>query len=139
MTNLGMAPPLPTDATIQTDQLQDGKAGAVWPREWWSSKRKNEVAMDIRSLQKPLKEQYRNDPNTSKITIRAKGEQTDVPIACSIDIGRAIYKAEAHGELEAPVPAPVPVTFCFGLWQLARRSPVRWWLRQWAYRPNALR
>ena len=52
--------------------------------------------MDIRSLQKPLKDQYRNDPNSSKITIRAKGGQTDVPVACSIDIGRAIYKAEAH-------------------------------------------
>jgi uncharacterized OsmC-like protein len=53
-------------------------------------------AMDIRSLQKLLKEQYRNDPTTSKITIRAKGGQTDVPIACSVDIGRAIYQAEAH-------------------------------------------
>jgi uncharacterized OsmC-like protein len=52
--------------------------------------------MDIRSLQKPLKEQYRNDPNASKITIRAQGGQTDVPIACSVDIGRAIYQAEAH-------------------------------------------
>ena len=28
--------------------------------------------MDIRSLQKPLKDQYRNDPNSSIITIRAK-------------------------------------------------------------------
>src|ERR1022692_4819121 len=52
--------------------------------------------MDIRSLQKPLKEQYRNDPNASQITIRAKGGQTDVPVACSVDIGRAIYQAEAH-------------------------------------------
>ena len=52
--------------------------------------------MDIRSLQKPLKEQYRNDPNASKITIRAKGGQTDAPVACSVDIGRAIYQAEAH-------------------------------------------
>ena len=52
--------------------------------------------MDIRSIQKPLKEQYRNDPNASLITIRAKGGQTDVPMACSIDIGRAIYQAEAH-------------------------------------------
>jgi uncharacterized OsmC-like protein len=59
-------------------------------------KQRIEVAVDIRSLQKPLKEQYRNDPNTSKITIRAKGGQTDVPIACSVDIGRAIYHAEAH-------------------------------------------
>jgi uncharacterized OsmC-like protein len=52
--------------------------------------------MDIRSLQKPLKEQYRSDPNASKITIRAKGGQSDAPIACSVDIGRAIYQAEAH-------------------------------------------
>ena len=52
--------------------------------------------MDIRSLQKPLKDQYRNDPDTSRITIRAKGGQTDVPVACSVDIGRAIYQAEAH-------------------------------------------
>src|SRR6202023_1272698 len=52
--------------------------------------------MDIRSLQKPLKEQYRSDPDASHITLRAKGGQTDVPVACSVDIGRAIYKAEAH-------------------------------------------
>ncbi|MGB8459947.1 MAG: OsmC family protein [Candidatus Acidiferrum sp.] len=52
--------------------------------------------MDLRSLQKPLKEQYRNDPNASRITLRAKGGQTDVPVACSVDLGRAIYAAEAH-------------------------------------------
>jgi uncharacterized OsmC-like protein len=52
--------------------------------------------VDLKSLQKPLKEQYRNDPNASKITLRAKGAQTDAPISCSVDIGRAIYQAEAH-------------------------------------------
>ena len=52
--------------------------------------------MDLRSLQKPLKDRYRTDPNASQITIRAKGGQTGVPIACSVDIGRAIYQAEAH-------------------------------------------
>jgi hypothetical protein len=52
--------------------------------------------MDLRSLQKPLKEQYRADPATSKITLRAKGAQTDAPVSCSVDLGRAIYKAEAH-------------------------------------------
>lgn len=52
--------------------------------------------MDLRSIQKPLKEHYRSDPNASQITIRATGGQTDVPIACSVDIGRAIYQAEAH-------------------------------------------
>jgi uncharacterized OsmC-like protein len=52
--------------------------------------------MDLRSLQKPLKEQYRSDPSASRIRIRAKGGQTDAPIACSVDIGRAVYQAEAH-------------------------------------------
>ncbi len=52
--------------------------------------------MDLRSLQKPLKDQYRSDPKASHITLRAKGGQTDAPIACSVDLGRAIYQAEAH-------------------------------------------
>lgn len=54
------------------------------------------MTMDIRSLQKPFKDQYRSQPDSSRITIRAKGGQTDAPIACSVDIGRAIYQAEAH-------------------------------------------
>jgi uncharacterized OsmC-like protein len=82
-----------TDATIQVQRLQGGIARS---RLGQLARRKDEVAMDIRSLQKPLKEQYRNDPKASKITIRAKGGQTDVPVACSVDIGRAIYQAEAH-------------------------------------------
>jgi uncharacterized OsmC-like protein len=60
------------------------------------SRQKHEVAMDIRSLQKPLKEQYRIDPSASRITMRAKGLQADAPVACSVDIGRAVYQAEAH-------------------------------------------
>ena len=52
--------------------------------------------MDLRTLQKPLKEQYRKAPDTSQITLRAKGSQTDVPVTCSVDLGRAVYQAEAH-------------------------------------------
>jgi uncharacterized OsmC-like protein len=52
--------------------------------------------MDIRSIQKPLKEQYRRDPASSRITLTAKGGQTDTALSCSVDIGRAIYQAEAH-------------------------------------------
>ena len=75
-------------------RLQGGLAGrGVRPVK---NAQNNEVAMDLRSLQKPLKEQYRNDPNASLVTLRAKGGQTDAPIACSVDIGRAIYNAEAH-------------------------------------------
>jgi len=52
--------------------------------------------MDIRTLQKPLKEQYRNDPKSSRITLTAKGSETATPLGCSVDIGRAVYRAEAH-------------------------------------------
>ena len=52
--------------------------------------------MDLKSVQKPLKEQYRNDPNSSRITLKARGGQTETPIACSVAIGRAMYQAQAH-------------------------------------------
>ena len=54
--------------------------------------------MDLRSLQKPLKETYRSDPQAARITLKAQGSQTDspIPMSCSVDIGRAIYQAEAH-------------------------------------------
>jgi uncharacterized OsmC-like protein len=52
--------------------------------------------MDVRSMQKPLKEQYRREPASSRITLKAHGRQADAPIACSVDLGRAIYDAQAH-------------------------------------------
>lgn len=52
--------------------------------------------MDIRSLQRPLKERYRSQPGASRVTLRATGGQTGAPVACSVDIGRALYQAEAH-------------------------------------------
>ena len=52
--------------------------------------------MDVKSVQKPLKEQYRNDPSASRITLKAKGGQTETPIACSVAVGRTIYQAQAH-------------------------------------------
>lgn len=52
--------------------------------------------MDVRALQKPLKERYRREPSSSRITLTAKGSETGTPLGCSVDIGRAIYQAEAH-------------------------------------------
>ena len=52
--------------------------------------------MDLRSVQKPLKDKYRSEPESSKITMSAKSSQTDTPVSCSVDIGRAVYAAEAH-------------------------------------------
>jgi uncharacterized OsmC-like protein len=54
------------------------------------------MTMDLRTLQRPLKDRYRQDPTTAQITLRADGGQTDTPLSCSVDLGRAIYQAEAH-------------------------------------------
>src|SRR5205823_7207305 len=52
--------------------------------------------MDLRAAQKPLKERYREDPTASRITLVARGSQAETPIACSVDLGRTIYEAQAH-------------------------------------------
>ena len=52
--------------------------------------------MDVRELQRPLKQRYRADPSTAMITLRASGSQGEAPVACSIEVGRAIHEAQAH-------------------------------------------
>lgn len=58
--------------------------------------------MELRELQRPLKERYREDPSASRITLRASGARTDVPVSCSVDIGRAVYEAQAHPGVGGP-------------------------------------
>jgi uncharacterized OsmC-like protein len=55
-----------------------------------------EFEMDLKTRQKSLKEQYRSDPSSSRVTVTARSDQAESPVACSIDIGRAIIRAEAH-------------------------------------------
>jgi uncharacterized OsmC-like protein len=53
--------------------------------------------MDLRAVQAPLKARYREDKSASKITLSARGSETaEGPISCSVDIGRALYEAQAH-------------------------------------------
>ena len=58
--------------------------------------------MDIRTLQAPLKEGYRADPDSSCITLRAEAEAGSTPVSCSIEVGRAIHAAEAHPGVGGP-------------------------------------
>ncbi len=58
--------------------------------------------MDVRALQKPLKDAYRADPTSSHITLRARSGEADSPLACSVDIGRAVYAAQAHSGVGGP-------------------------------------
>jgi uncharacterized OsmC-like protein len=58
--------------------------------------------MDLRAIQKPLKEKYRGDPRSSHITLRAHSDQADAPIACSVEVGRKIFEAQAHSGVGGP-------------------------------------
>jgi uncharacterized OsmC-like protein len=58
--------------------------------------------VDLRATQQPLKERYREDPSASRITLHAGGAQTGAPITCSVDIGRALYEAQAHPGVGGP-------------------------------------
>ena len=51
--------------------------------------------MDLSALQAPLKQQYREDSASALIKLSARATSDD-PISCSVDIGRAVYEAQAH-------------------------------------------
>lgn len=52
---------------------------------------------ELKDLQRPLKAGYREEPESARITLTAKGVEGDTGVAsCSVDLGRAIYAAEAH-------------------------------------------
>jgi len=52
-------------------------------------------AEDLRALQAPLKEKYRNDPATAVITLRAEGKLGD-GITCRVDTARNLVEAGLH-------------------------------------------
>src|SRR5439155_24435608 len=52
--------------------------------------------MDLRAVQQPIKDAYRADPDQARITLTARGSAADAPVSCSVDLGRAIYEAQAH-------------------------------------------
>lgn len=58
--------------------------------------------MDLRSIQKPLKDKYRSEPASSRITLKAQSDQTDTPVACSVEVGQKILEAQAHNGVGGP-------------------------------------
>jgi len=51
---------------------------------------------ELRALQAPLKERYREEPGAALITLRADGELDASQIACKVDTGRALVEAGLH-------------------------------------------
>ncbi|HEV7129740.1 MAG TPA: OsmC family protein [Ktedonobacterales bacterium] len=54
------------------------------------------MAQTLRDKQQPLKARYRAEPASALLTLTARGSQTGTPLSCSVDIGRALYEAQAH-------------------------------------------
>jgi len=52
--------------------------------------------VDLREAQRPLKARYRESPAEARITLRARGSESASAVACSVDLGRAVYEAQAH-------------------------------------------
>ncbi|HEV8176530.1 MAG TPA: OsmC family protein [Gemmatimonadales bacterium] len=53
-------------------------------------------AEDLRALQAPLKQQYRDQPATAVITLRASGNLDGPGVSCRVETGRALVEAGLH-------------------------------------------
>ena len=53
-------------------------------------------AADLKAMQAPLKDAYREDASRALITLRAKGSIDDQSIACKVETGRALAVAGLH-------------------------------------------
>ena len=51
---------------------------------------------ELRALQAPLKERYREDAGAARLTLRADGELGAENISCSVETGRALVEAGLH-------------------------------------------
>lgn len=53
-------------------------------------------ADELRALQAPLKERYKNEPEAAVLTLKARGELGKERVACKVDTGRALVEAGLH-------------------------------------------
>ncbi len=51
---------------------------------------------ELRALQAPLKQRYRDSPEAAVITLKAKGEIGDETLTCKVETGRALVEAGLH-------------------------------------------
>ena len=53
-------------------------------------------AEELRALQAPIKEKYRENAGSAMVTLKAKGVLDEMGIACKVDTGRAMITAGLH-------------------------------------------
>ncbi|QCO17366.1 OsmC family peroxiredoxin (plasmid) [Azospirillum brasilense] len=59
-------------------------------------------AQDLRALQAPLKDKYKDAPESAVVTLKARGALDDSAIACKVDTGRALVEAGLHPATGGP-------------------------------------
>ncbi|OYD80247.1 MULTISPECIES: OsmC family protein [Azospirillum] len=59
-------------------------------------------AQDLRALQAPLKDKYKDAPESAVVTLKARGALDDSGIACKVDTGRALVEAGLHPATGGP-------------------------------------
>lgn len=53
-------------------------------------------ASDLRTLQAPLKQQYKDDPRRALVTLKASGSLNGPGLSCRVETGRALVEAGLH-------------------------------------------
>jgi uncharacterized OsmC-like protein len=71
-------------------------AAAAYPRLSLAPQNAILRAVDLREVQAPLKQRYREEAEAAQITLEASASETDAPISCSVAVGQAISEAQAH-------------------------------------------
>ena len=51
---------------------------------------------ELQAAQRPLKDRYREEPDSALVTLRADGELDEGQIACKVETGRALVEAGLH-------------------------------------------
>lgn len=59
-------------------------------------------AQDLRALQAPLKDKYKEAPDSAVVTLKARGALDDSGIACKVETGRALVEAGLHPATGGP-------------------------------------
>lgn len=55
-----------------------------------------DLSPPLREIQRPLKRQYRADPDRALATLHAEGSLSGAELTCSVNTGRALVKAGLH-------------------------------------------
>jgi hypothetical protein len=69
-------------------------------------------AEDLRSIQAPLKDRYRVEPDAALVTLRASGALDSSSIACKVETGRALAAAGLHPATGAAEGSSAQATCC---------------------------